>query len=316
MISSRKIFWRGVGGAVFAVALLFSFQSFAQTALERETAEINARNNAIRAQLVQMRAQLQPLLIKAATVQLTSDYWGQTPEEDFLKTGTGTVVGSFPSPTRQNPQRYTSYVLTADHVVSSSSRSKPHATNTELYDLKGEVTGTVSFTVVYRDPSKDLALVRIYTDKQLPSFPITGPDDVVKQGDRIIAVGCRRGIPPRVYTGPDACITGLNSRGGDVFFDHFTISDSADGGDSGGPCVVDGKIVGVCHAKVVNKFDSTLPGQGIYVSSLEVRRFMAAAANAVLGIALEAGRIVNEPLTNAPSPFAPSMPMREFVPVR
>jgi S1-C subfamily serine protease len=130
-------------------------------------------------------------------------------------------------------------VLTAAHVVKGAD---------EINVTDGDHSTTAS--VVAFDPDMDLAYVRL--DDGLPGSTIELADSVVERGERGVAYVFRDGhvvALPVVVRRPvqikteDIYIEGDTNRPG------FELDADIEAGDSGGPVLVDGKVVGVLWAR-------------------------------------------------------------------
>jgi len=97
--------------------------------------------------------------------------------------------------------------------------------------------------LVARDRHADLALVRLRTDRALPSARIAGPTTKLRPGMPLYSVGCDRGSRPRVYA------TRLTSVNRYVGAPNYEILGAPRQGRSGGGLFTsDGELVGVCSA--------------------------------------------------------------------
>lgn len=122
-------------------------------------------------------------------------------------------------------------------------------TNNHVIDGADEVSitlqdnTTLKATVVGRDESTDLALLRVKADKPLPYVEF-GDSDTARVGDWVVAIGNPFGLGGTVTAGI------VSARGRDINagpYDDFIQTDAAiNRGNSGGPLFnMDGKVVGI-----------------------------------------------------------------------
>ena len=122
-------------------------------------------------------------------------------------------------------------------------------TNNHVIDGADEISitlqdnTTLKATVVGRDESTDLALLRVKSDKPLP-FVEFGDSDTARVGDWVVAIGNPFGLGGTVTAGI------VSARGRDINsgpYDDFIQTDAAiNRGNSGGPLFnMDGKVVGI-----------------------------------------------------------------------
>ena len=133
------------------------------------------------------------------------------------------------------------YILTNFHVIEGADKIRVSLTDDDT-DYRAEVVGT--------DPSTDLALIKIKSDRRLPTIPL-GDSDRLRVGEWVVAVG-----NPYIYE--HTVTVGVVSAKGrklvelskDVSLDEFIQTDAAiNFGNSGGPLVnADGEAVGVNSA--------------------------------------------------------------------
>ena len=108
--------------------------------------------------------------------------------------GGGTLLYSRPGHT---------YVITAYHVVQKASskhlKEKTSAIDVRLYDDRGALLDTLDGVLAAHDPKKDLALLRLKTDRIFPRVARLASRetlDTVRVFDPIYAVGCPLGHDP------------------------------------------------------------------------------------------------------------------------
>lgn len=125
------------------------------------------------------------------------------------------------------------YVVTNNHVIADADEiTVTLGDNTEL---KAEIIG--------HDPSTDIALLKVKTNRQLP-FVRFGDSDKMRVGDWVVAIGNPFGLGGTVTAGI------ISARGRDIYagpFDDFLQTDAAiNRGNSGGPMFnLQGEVVGV-----------------------------------------------------------------------
>jgi len=127
-------------------------------------------------------------------------------------------------------------IVTNNHVVEGASEIKV------ILDDGTELTGTL----VGRDAKTDLAVIRVKSDKPLPTIQ-WGDSDKLQTGDQVLAIGNPFGIGTTVTAGI------VSARGRDLHsgpYDDFIQVDAAiNHGNSGGPLVdMEGKVVGINSA--------------------------------------------------------------------
>ena len=114
------------------------------------------------------------------------------PFEDFFERFFGRRT-----PRRQRPSmgsgfiiNATGYIVTNNHVVEGASEIKVTLTTKETLDA----------TLVGRDPKIDLALIKVKSDKPLPTVPF-GDSEALEVGDWVMAIGNPFGLGHTVTTG-------------------------------------------------------------------------------------------------------------------
>ncbi|PYT10746.1 MAG: hypothetical protein DMF51_17590 [Acidobacteria bacterium] len=130
------------------------------------------------------------------------------------------------------------YILTNYHVVEDATKIKVNLSG-DRRDYVAEVIGA--------DPSTDIALIRVKTDKKLPSLSL-GDSDVMRVGDWVMAVGNPLNYDHTVTVGVvSAKGRVLRDLSRDFSLDNFIQTDAAiNFGNSGGPLVnMGGEVVGV-----------------------------------------------------------------------
>src|SRR3989449_7640046 len=121
------------------------------------------------------------------------------------------------------------YILTNYHVVEDATKIKVNLSG-DRRDYVAEVIGA--------DPSTDIALIRVKTDKKLPSLSL-GDSDVMRVGDWVMAVGNPLNYDHTVTVGVvSAKGRVLRDLSRDFSLDNFIQTDAAiNFGNSGGPLV-------------------------------------------------------------------------------
>ncbi|HEY7486261.1 MAG TPA: trypsin-like peptidase domain-containing protein [Streptosporangiaceae bacterium] len=147
------------------------------------------------------------------------------------------------------------YILTNNHVVAAAANGGDM--QVVFNDQK-----TTSATVVGRDPSSDIAVIKPGTTNGLPALELGNSDDIAV-GDPVMAVGSPLGLAGSVTEG---IVSALNrpvqtqgEGGGDAAILNAIQTDAAiNPGNSGGPLVdAQGRVIGI------NSAIATLGGQGL-----------------------------------------------------
>jgi serine protease Do len=171
----------------------------------------------------------------------------------------------FPDPQQQQPQRRgmgdqdderrqlsggsgfiispDGYIVTNNHVVENASKVEVHFGA----DENGTGGHTVSAKIVGRDPSTDIALLKIDSTQPLPNVPL-GDSDRIRKGDWAIAVG-------NPFQFENTLTVGVISAKGRSLglseqtrsFENFIQTDAAiNFGNSGGPLLnINGEVIGI-----------------------------------------------------------------------
>ena len=128
------------------------------------------------------------------------------------------------------------YVLTNDHVVSKA--SKVIVTLADGQEYAGTILSTY--------PQKDLAIVKIDSNKPFPHVKLGDSDDLMI-GETMIAVGNPYGLSNTVTTGVLSARNRSIESEGKVVFDNFLQTDAAiNPGNSGGALLdINGELIGV-----------------------------------------------------------------------
>jgi len=132
------------------------------------------------------------------------------------------------------------YIMTNNHIVNDSIKVSVKLYNGREYDA----------TVVGKDPSTDLAIIKIEEDDL--DFLSLGNSDTLEIGEWVIAIGNPLGLQTSVSAG----IVSAKNRGGlhIASYENFIQTDAAiNQGNSGGPLLnVDGKVIGINSALATN----------------------------------------------------------------
>jgi len=151
------------------------------------------------------------------------------------------------------------YILTNEHVLSSSNETKVILSNDE--EIDAEVLG--------KDEYLDLAVLRI--DKKYASLvATTGSSENLKLGDTVFTVGSPLGVNYRgsvtsgVLSGKDRMVSiSVASEENDWVMQVLQIDASINPGNSGGPLLnVNGEVIGICSMKLV---DDNIEGMGFAI---------------------------------------------------
>ncbi len=136
------------------------------------------------------------------------------------------------------------YIVTNNHVVEGADKIKVVLQDDRKFDA----------TVVGRDPQTDLALIKVKSDKALPTVTLGNSDDL-KVGQWVVAIGNPFGLDHTVTAG----IVSAKGRviGAGPYDDYIQTDASINPGNSGGPLLnMQGEVVGINTAIIAS-------GQGI-----------------------------------------------------
>ncbi len=136
------------------------------------------------------------------------------------------------------------FILTNNHVIDG-------ATNIGVVLPDGR---RFDGTVVGRSPDRDLAVIEIETDEELPVIPL-GSGDELRVGQTVVAIGNALGLPggPTVTTGVVSALGRTMQPGmGQPPMEDLVQTDAAiNPGNSGGPLVnLDGEVIGINTARI------------------------------------------------------------------
>ena len=146
---------------------------------------------------------------------------GEQPKQKMTSMGSGFVVDS------------SGIIVTNNHVVEGAESIEVHFHDDTI--LKGELVG--------RDPKTDLAVIRVKTDKKLPTVGF-GDSDKLRVGEWVMAIGNPFGLGGSVSLGI------VSARNRDINagpYDDFIQTDAAiNKGNSGGPLFdLKGEVMGI-----------------------------------------------------------------------
>ena len=135
------------------------------------------------------------------------------------------------------------YIVTNNHVIENATKVEVHYGA----DENGNGGRTVTAKIIGRDPNTDLALLKIDTDRELPSVPL-GDSDRIRKGDWAIAIG-------HPFTFENTLTVGvISAKGRNIgisaetrSFENFIQTDAAiNFGNSGGPLLnINGEVIGI-----------------------------------------------------------------------
>lgn len=193
------------------------------------------------------------LAICLLPTQLDAQYWAPSADSDYHNSivevigngykGSGTVVG-FVKDSEQNPDYYVGIIITASHVIYSQD------TPMTIKFLNGCITdgGRVIKKNDYSmDGFNDIAIIRALI-----------PDSVVPMELADTAPQCGEQVELAGY-GAEQFRHWVATYGGTVYEkDGILVFSWAIQGDSGGPIICDGKVIGViCYGTGLKKYNDT-----------------------------------------------------------
>jgi serine protease Do len=150
-----------------------------------------------------------------------------------------------PRELREMPSLGTGFVISGDGYIATNNHVIEDVDKIEVHFLSGE---KLEAEIVGRDPSTDVALIRVKPEKELP-FLSLGDSDGVRPGDWVLAVGNPFGLEHTVTAGIVSAKhreindpTSMQRR-----FDDFIQTDAAiNPGNSGGPLLnLSGEVIGI-----------------------------------------------------------------------
>jgi len=153
------------------------------------------------------------------------------------------------------------HILTCNHLFSSE--FKIEGVEVETYEH-----WPLPATVIYQDPKKDLALVKVDDTYAVPA--VLARPDSPEVGQEVIAIGAPLGLTSTVTTG----IISATNRD-DLHYDMIQMSAPINPGNSGGPLFnLKGELVGI-NTNVISIVPIPIwTGLGFAVSASEINRFL------------------------------------------
>ena len=155
------------------------------------------------------------------------------PFEDFF--------GGGPKGEYQVPGAGSGFVISAEGYIVTNNHVVEDADEIEVAFKDGT---TKKAKVIGRDAATDVALIKVDSDKPLPSLPL-GDSKALRAGDWVIAIGNPFGLEHTVTAG---IVSALHRRGiGAGRYEDFIQTDAAiNPGNSGGPLInLSGEVVGI-----------------------------------------------------------------------
>jgi serine protease Do len=160
--------------------------------------------------------------------------------KDFMNRNRQGQGGNQPAPERRAQSLGSGFIIDASGLV---------VTNNHVIEGADEVSvtlqdnTTLKADIVGRDESGDIALLKVHSDKPLPTVPF-GDSAASRVGDWVLAIGNPFGLGGTVTAGI------VSARGRDIHqgqYDDFIQTDAAiNRGNSGGPLFnMDGEVIGI-----------------------------------------------------------------------
>lgn len=153
------------------------------------------------------------------------------------------------------------WVLTAKHCVDEAASMNIYQSNDQL-----NPGNPISADRVHLAPSGDIALVHLSRPAPLPAYAQLDLNYRITPGDRATIMGYGLGAHRQPTTTLRAASVLINGSSTDAYYGraiHINgITGAANKGDSGGPLIVRGKVVGVCSTG-----DQANPGANIKAGS-------------------------------------------------
>jgi S1-C subfamily serine protease len=168
----------------------------------------------------------------------------------FIAVGSGAIISD------------QGYILTNQHVVDN-------AISIQVSLVNGD---SLAAQVVAADPQRDLALLKLVTDRRDFSDISLGEDAETLSGIEVMAVGYPLGL---TLSGPPSFTAGIVSAVREVNGLTYIQTDAAiNSGNSGGPLVnLRGQMLGVCTGAILDD-ELISPSMGLAVPVSEVRLFI------------------------------------------
>jgi serine protease Do len=150
-----------------------------------------------------------------------------------------------PRELREMPSLGTGFVISQDGYIATNNHVIEDVDKIEVHFVDGK---KMEAEIVGRDPSTDVALIRVMPERELPFLPL-GDSDHVRPGDWVLAVGNPFGLEHTVTAGiVSAKHREINDPGSmQRRFDDFIQTDAAiNPGNSGGPLLnLAGEVIGI-----------------------------------------------------------------------
>lgn len=161
--------------------------------------------------------------VKTGITSFEDLFYGRGRQYEQVGTGSGVIISA------------DGYIVTNNHVIKDATNIEITLNNRKKYEA--EVIGT--------DPDKDIALLKIDTDEDLPFIPFSNSDNV-KIGEWVLAVGNPYNLTSTVTAGIVSA-KGRDLQGNGSIVDSFIQTDAAvNPGNSGGALVnTRGELVGI-----------------------------------------------------------------------
>jgi len=214
-------------------------------------------NQPIQPAFVELAKQLKPAVVNISSKQTEAKAtprrspFGGGEENDPFQEFFDRFFGERGNRRRQRPSlgsgfiiNSTGYIVTNNHVVEGASEIKVTLASKEEFDAK----------LVGRDPKTDLALIKVTSDKPLPTVPF-GNSEGLEVGEWVLAIGNPFGLGHTVTSG----IVSAKGRiiGAGPYDDFIQTDASINPGNSGGPLFnMRGQVIGINTAIISG-------GQGI-----------------------------------------------------
>jgi serine protease Do len=182
-----------------------------------------------------------PAIVNIQTKKTLTTGGGRHPLEELFPPGFRFEV---PGQRREMPSLGTGFVISADGFIATNNHVIEDVDTIEVNFLDGR---KLEAEIVGRDPSTDVALIRVKPDKELAFLPL-GDSDGVRPGDWVLAVGNPFGLEHTVTAGiVSAKHREINQDSSARRFDDFIQTDAAiNPGNSGGPLMnLSGEVIGI-----------------------------------------------------------------------
>jgi serine protease Do len=182
-----------------------------------------------------------PAVVNIQTKKTLSAEGGRHPLEELFPPGFRFQI---PRELREMPSLGTGFVISADGYIATNNHVIEDVDTIEVHLLSGE---KLEAEIVGHDPSTDVALIRVKSEKELAFLPL-GDSDGVRPGDWVLAVGNPFGLEHTVTAGiVSAKHREINQDMGARRFDDFIQTDAAiNPGNSGGPLLnLSGEVIGI-----------------------------------------------------------------------